>query len=141
MKIAVFLHLVGVIVGLGAVITVDTAGLLWVFNQVVAEQLIWLSGVAQKLIWGAVIWQLVTGAYLLDLSTITWQTEIKLIAVAVLIINGVLLDQLRKSIAASKESNFWHLPKNLQLKSIILIGVSQLAWWTAVLIGFLRSSS
>ena len=139
MNFFLFIHLVGFALGFGTVLFIDAVGALWVWRKVKATQLMWLSGVGQWLIWLAVALQLVSGAYLLDPSKLTWRTEIKLVAVVILIVNGIVLDQIRKAVIASKVEDFWRLPRGLQLRSVASISLSQACWWTAVIIGFLTS--
>ena len=141
MSVPLFLHLVGFAIGLGSVLLVDTAGLLWVFGKAKASQVVWLSGIAQKLIWAAVALQVVTGSMLLEPEHVTIRTKVKLAAVLVLAVNGILLDRFRARLASYDTEDFWKLPRKLQLLSVVLIGLSQLCWWTATVIGFIASSS
>lgn len=141
MEIELFVHLVGFALGFGAVMLVDAVGLLWVFRKAKAEQLGWLSGVAQKIIWSSVAIQIVTGSMLLDPEYITIRTKVKLAAVLILAINGVVLDRLRKKMLSYKQDDFWKLPHVFQLGSVVAIGLSQLCWWAATIIGFISSSS
>ena len=141
MGIPLLIHLVGFALGFGAVMLVDTAGLLWVMKRAKAEQVGWISGIAQKLIWAAVAIQVVTGSMLLEPEHVTVRTKIKLAAVVVLAINGLVLDRLRKTMLAQKQSDFWKTPRSFQLASVASISISQLCWWTATIIGFIASSS
>lgn len=141
MEIELFIHLIGFALGFGAVMLVDTVGLLWVFRKVKAEQLGWISGIAQKIIWSSVVIQIVTGSMLLEPEYITARTKIKLAAVLILVINGVVLDWVRKQMLSYKQDDFWKLPRAFQLGSVIAIGLSQLCWWAATIIGFISSSS
>ncbi len=141
MEIELFVHLVGFALGFGAVMLVDAVGLLWVFRKAKAEQLGWLSGVAQKIIWSSVAIQIVTGSMLLNPEYITIRTKVKLAAVLILAINGLVLDRLRKQMLSYKQDDFWKFPRSFQLLSVVAISLSQLCWWAATIIGFISSSS
>jgi len=99
-----------------------------------------VSQVAQKLIWVSVVLLVVSGSILLP-DEISTRTRMKLVAVVILIINGVLLDRLHKATELATQNKFFDLPRALQVRSIVLISISQLTWWTAIIIGFLNSSS
>ncbi len=138
--IFLFAHLIGFGLGFGTVMCVDIVGALWVLGCVPARRLIWLTGIAQKIIWVAVVLLIVSGIFLLP-DHISARTVLKLSAVVILVVNGFVLDQIRRRLIAYNQDNFWKLPRKFQLASVISISLSQLAWWTAIIIGFLNSSS
>ncbi|MCC7543653.1 hypothetical protein IT415_02995 [bacterium] len=140
MNIILFTHLIGFAIGFGSVLLVDTVGLLWVFRKVKVSQLGWLTGIAQKLIWASVVIQVISGSILLDPEYVTIRTKIKLAAVLILVINGVVFDRIRKQMLAYKQDDFWKMPRPFQLLSVAAISLSQLCWWTATVIGFIASS-
>lgn len=140
MRVMLFVHLLGFAMGFGSVLVVDTIGLLWVLRRVTARQLVWLTGIVQAIIWAAVITLVISGASLLP-PVISGRTQLKLIAVVVLVVNGIVLDRIRRRLERLKINDFWNLPRAFQLQSVLAISVSQLAWWTAVVIGFLNSLS
>ena len=135
-----FAHLIGFGLGFGAVMCVDIVGALWLFGYVPARRLIWLTGVVQKIIWTAVLLLILSGIYLLP-HYISARTLLKLGAVIILVINGFVLDQIRRRLLTYKQDDFWKLPHKFQLVSVISISISQLMWWTAIVIGFLNASS
>ena len=140
MKFALLFHLLAFGLGFGTMMLVDIVGALWVLGRVKASQLIWLTGVAQKVIWGSIIVLVISGSFLLP-EVISVRTRIKLVAVVVLIANGFGLDVVRTRLISLGQDDFWKLPRKFQLRSILAISLSQLAWWTAVIIGFLNSST
>lgn len=140
MKLALFVHLIAFAVGFGAVMLVDTIGALWVVGKADKKLVLNVSQVAQKLIWVSVVLLVVSGSILLP-DEISTRTRMKLVAVVILIINGVLLDRLHRATEAAPQSKFFELPRALQVRSIVLISISQLMWWTAIIVGFLNSSS
>jgi cytochrome bd-type quinol oxidase subunit 2 len=140
MKLALFIHLIAFAIGFGSVMLVDIIGALWVFGKTDKQLVLKMSAIAQKIIWVSVVLLVVSGSILLP-DQISARTRIKLAAVVILIINGVLLDRLHKATEAAHQNKFSELPRALQLRSIVLISISQLTWWTAIIIGFLNSSS
>ena len=140
MKLALFVQLIAFAVGFGAVMLVDTIGALWVVGKADKKLVLNVSQVAQKLIWVSVVLLVVSGSILLP-DEISMRTRMKLVAVVILIINGVLLDRLHKATELATQNKFFDLPRTLQVRSIVLISISQLTWWTAIIIGFLNSSS
>lgn len=140
MRFALFIHLVGVILGFGAVMFVDIVGALWVIRKVTAKQLVWITGIGQKVIWSSVGLLIASGWFLLP-EVLSTRTRFKLAAVLILIVNGFFLDRIRKRLDEQKESDFWKMPRSFQIQSVVAISLSQLMWWTAIIIGFLNSSS
>lgn len=140
MKLALFIHLVAFALGFGAVLLVDIIGALWVARRVKKLQLLWVSSIVQKVIWVSVVLLVISGGFLLP-ETLSPRTKLKLTAVLFLIANGFVLDRLHKLTEQAKADDFWALPRNLQLMNVAAITLSQLLWWTAVIIGFLNSSS
>ncbi len=140
MRLALFAHLVAFAFGFGTVMVVDISGLLWVLRRIPAEKLLWLTGIGQKIIWSSVAVLVVSGGILLP-EVLSARTKLKLLAVVILVVNGMFLDRMRRRLQASGENDFWKLPRDLQIQSVVSISLSQLLWWTAVIIGFLNSSS
>ncbi len=136
-----FFHLIGFAFGFGAVMLVDIVGILWVLRRVKAKQVIWLSGITQYVIWLALFVQIITGINLLEFDEISLRTKIKLLAVVILGINGLVLDRIRTRLIAFDQADFWKLPRAFQAASIAAISLSQLGWWTATIIGFMTASS
>ncbi|MEI7818671.1 MAG: hypothetical protein WCI47_00985 [bacterium] len=141
MNVILFIHLVGFGLGLGAVIFIDLVGLLWVFGKTTVSKVSWLSGIAQKIIWTAVIIQVISGGILLEPVNVTSGTKIKLFAVVVLAVNGLFLDRIRHQLIAYEQDDFWKLPRKFQVISVGSISLSQLCWWTATIIGFIAATS
>lgn len=139
MKLALFIHLIAFAVGFGAVMLLDIIGALWLIGRADKKLVLNVGSIAQKLIWVGVILLVVSGLILLP-DYISVRMRIKLVAVAILIINGILLHRLHKIITATDQDKFLELPRSLQIHSVVLISISQLSWWTAIVIGFMNSS-
>jgi cytochrome bd-type quinol oxidase subunit 2 len=139
MRLALFIHLVTFAVGFGSVMLVDITGALWAIGKVQKDLVVRMGAIAQWVIWVSVVLLVISGLVLLP-DNITPQLKIKLVAVGILVINGFLLAELHKATEKAHQDKFTELPNSLQLRSIILISISQMMWWTAMFIGFLSSS-
>lgn len=135
MKLALFGHLVAFATGFGAVIVMDVVGALWVLGKVPKRLMTQLGSVAQVIIWLSVGALSISGVVLLA-GYVSSLMVIKLGAVATLIINGVLLHRLNKAIDRSDVEKFIELARSMQAYSVVLILISQIMWWTAIVIGF-----
>ncbi|QQS27025.1 hypothetical protein IPM44_00370 [bacterium] len=138
MRLVLFVHLVAFAVGFGSVMLVDITGALWAIGRTQKDLVVRVGAIAQWVIWASVALLVISGLVLLP-DNITTQLKIKLVAVGILVINGFLLAGLHKATEAAHQDKFIELPHSLQLRSIILISVSQMMWWTAMFIGFLSS--
>lgn len=131
----------GFAAGFGAVILADIAGGLWVFRKARASQVAWLTGIVQPVIWVALTASIVSGVVLVDPDKIVLRTKLKFVAIIILLLNGLFLDRLRRHMTEYDIEDFWDFPTRFKLTSAISIGLSQICWWTAILVGFITSSS
>ncbi|MDR7127784.1 hypothetical protein J2X69_000112 [Algoriphagus sp. 4150] len=135
--IFLFFHLGFLILGFGSVLVTDLYGLLWVRDHVRFTQLISVSGVTQKFIWAGWIGMVAAG---IPLAILKGEVDnlmiIKLFFVAIIGINGLLLHYLQKKVAIYKKGD--HVPNLFMFRLIFSLFVSQLSWWSALLIGFLH---
>lgn len=125
--------------GFGSVMLVDITGALWAIGKTQKDLVVKLGAIAQWVIWVSIMLLVASGLVLLP-DNISAQLKVKLVAVGILVVNGFLLANLHKATETAHQDKFIDLPHSLQLRSIILISVSQLMWWTAMFIGFLSSS-
>lgn len=139
MRLALFIHLVAFAVGFGSVMLVDITGALWAIGKAQKDLVVRMGAIAQWVIWVSVALLVASGLVLLP-DNITMQLKIKLVAVGILVINGFLLAGLHKATETAHQDKFTELTNSLQLRSIILISISQMMWWTAMFIGFLMGS-
>jgi hypothetical protein len=135
-RTALFVHLLSLVVGLGAIVVIDTYGagcLLSGRSPVAVAQ---LAGALDPLIWGGLAGLMASGA-LLHPSLSSGLTWAKLAAVLVAGLNGVNAHGLRTAVAAlAPSTSLWQLPRPLLLRLAATAAISQTAWWLAVLIGF-----
>lgn len=130
-----FVHVLSVILGFGAVIVVDVFGVLWMRKKVSLLQVILVTEVTQKLIWIGWLGAVISGYILLQeftrIPNLVW---FKIFLVALLGVNGVFLHFIKVALEKIKDDQISN-----KLKFRIGFGslVSQIGWWGAIIIGFL----
>ena len=139
--LALFVHLASLVVGLGAVLVVEWYGLLWATEWRSVRDLRQVDITLKVPIWAGLIGLLASGALLqphLDQPA----TIVKLIAVLVVSLNGVALTQWTAYLSRfPRKMRFRALPRKARIRFISSAIVSQIAWWTAVIIGMLNSTT
>ncbi|REJ04035.1 hypothetical protein DY023_17140 [Microbacterium bovistercoris] len=135
-----FTHLASVIAGLGATVMLDVKALRWVTG---AQQLsdLWLfERSVTPLAWAGITGLLFTGAFLQP-SLDEPITALKMVAVFVAAMNGVALGRLTDTLRRMPpDTRFAAAPTRLKLWCLSSAATSQIAWWTAVIIGMLNTS-
>jgi hypothetical protein len=140
-RAALFVHLVSLAVGFGAVVVVDVCGLLWVLGRRTAAQLLAMATMTHGLISFGVVGLLVSGMVLHpDLDSPL--ARLKLGFVLAIMLNGVsahrFLGGLR-TIPGQVAGD--HIPWRFVPYAFFTAAVSQFAWWGAILIGFVTTTS
>jgi hypothetical protein len=137
---ALFLHLASLVVGLGAVLMIEWHGLLWATGWSTAREVRQADRTLILPVWLGLAGLLATGA-LLQPDLDQPLTVVKLVAVLVLALNGVALTRWTSDLARMPaKARFRDLPRSARLGYATSGVISQLAWWTAVLIGMLNST-
>lgn len=140
--LALALHLLGLVVGFGAVLLVDWHGLVWLSGLRTFRETLRVGEAAHPLVWMGLLLVIVSGAFLgPDLGdTRTW---VKQAAVLALVNNGVGVRRLgaRLSVLRPRILAIGELPVRHRVAVGTSLVVSQLAWWTAAVIGFLVTLS
>lgn len=128
---ALFAHLACLVVGFGAVLTVDWVALLWLAHRCELRDVLRQAGHVHVPIWAGYAGLVVSGVMLEpDLTTPTTQAKIAM----VLLIgwNGLLAMWLHARL--TEDSCRFHLGV-----STLTASLSQIGWWGAMLIGFVNS--
>ncbi|OGE81505.1 MAG: hypothetical protein A3H72_02760 [Candidatus Doudnabacteria bacterium RIFCSPLOWO2_02_FULL_48_8] len=132
-----FVHLVSLVTGFGAVIVIDTFGLLWVLKKRDLTAVNQVADVTQKLIWIGWFGLVFSGIGLITIKgymdNLTW---IKLFFVLMLGINGIYLHLLKKSLVGAQASNI--VSPIYKFRIGFASFISQLGWWGALTIGFVH---
>ncbi|MES2436466.1 MAG: hypothetical protein V4519_00485 [Patescibacteria group bacterium] len=132
-----FIHIVSLITGFGAVIAIDFSGVLWMLKKLPLKTVAQIAEVTQRLIWIGWVGLVLSGIGLITLKgfidNLTW---IKLFFVAMLGLNGIFLHFIKK--ATDRLGDVNDLPPNLVFKTGLASTISQLGWWGALSIGFVH---
>lgn len=135
--IALFVHLVSLIMGFGAVMVIDSFGLLWLLKKVKLEFLRRVADVTQILIWIGWCGLVLSGIVLITIKGyIDNLTTIKLFFVFMLGLNGIFLHYLKQEIKKVEQSN--KIKPIFKFRMFLASFISQLGWWGAMTIGFLH---
>ena len=137
--LAVVLHVLFLVVAFGAILLVDWHGFLWLIGRRGLAEIIRLDGAATPLIWGGLAGMLATGVFLnphLDNP----MTDVKLAAVLVLSLNGIMLIPLMRRLARLPSgASFEDLAVGQRTHLLLCLVISQACWWTAIIIGFINA--
>jgi hypothetical protein len=137
-NIAVVLHVLSLVVAFGAIILVDWHGFLWLLGRRELAEIIRLDGAATPLIWGGLAGLLATGVFL-NPHLNNPMTDIKLGAVLVVSLNGIMLIPLMRRLAGlPSPTGFEDLSAGQRVHLVSCLLISQLCWWTAIIIGFIN---
>ncbi len=139
--IALFVHLASLVVGLGAVLMIEWHGLLWATGWSNVKELRQADRTMILPVWVGLGGLLLSGA-LLEPDLGQPATVVKLAAVLVLALNGVALTHWTNALARMPvNARFASLPTRARVGFVVSAVVSQAAWWTAVLVGLLNTTS
>ena len=134
--LAIFGHLIGLVCGFGAVLALDWYGAACLTGRRSPVEAARLSTSLDPLIWGGLFALMATGSLLAPHMSHPL-TRVKLAAVLVAGLNGVNARGLRDAVSRLRPSaTLRELPSRLLWRLFITATVSQLAWWTAIVIGF-----
>ena len=138
-NIAVVLHVMCMVAAFGAIIVLDWHGFLWLIGRRKLAETIRLDGAATPLIWGGLAGMLATGV-LLTPRLSNPMTDVKLAAVLVLSLNGIMLIPLMRRLARlPDDASFTDLTVGQRTHLLLCLVISQACWWTAITIGFINA--
>jgi hypothetical protein len=139
--VALFVHLASVVVGLGAAVMVEYNGLLWMRGARTVGSVNEAEHTLSFVVWVGIVGLLVSGMLLHpDLSNPL--TDLKLLSVLVLALNGVAVTKLANELGRLRpDMPFRRTPPALRRWAVWSGTLSQVAWWTAVIIGMLNTAS
>lgn len=135
--LALFIHLISLIIGFGSVVVIDTFGLLWLLRRVSLSFIIRVASFTQPLIWVGWFGLVFSGLFLLRLKGIVdnlmWM---KLYFVALIGLNGVWLHLIKKGLERIPDGGA--IPPRWKFRMTLASVISQVGWWSAIAIGFLH---
>jgi hypothetical protein len=139
--VALVLHLASLIVGFGSILLIEWHGLLWATEWRALHDLRQFDATVRIPVWGGVAGLLVSGA-LLSPDLHDPLTVVKLWAVLVLSLNGVAVTRWTAELARlPMKARYRTLPTEMRWRLITATVMSQLAWWTAILIGMFNHAA
>jgi hypothetical protein len=135
-----FVHLSSIIVGLGAAVFLEFNGALWTVGRRTLADVRHAERSVSALAWIGIIGLFISGAFLQPNLEDPF-TAVKMIAVLVVAMNGVAMTRLTGELARLPASvPFRSIPRRLQLWCLWSAVVSQVGWWTAVIIGMVNTA-
>ena len=132
---ALFFHLASLVLGFGAVLSLDWIGLMWMLGRQDLLFLVRAAKAAHTPIWIGLAGLSLSGV-LLNPDTSSPLTVVKLLAVLIVALNGLGASKVQQRLLALDGQT---PPIRLLLMSVVVATVSQAGWWTATLVGFLNS--
>jgi hypothetical protein len=134
--VALFVHLISLVVGFGSVLAVDWYGLLSLSHRVTIGDVLLTAERMTPLIWIGLAGLTASGA-LLRPNLSSWLIVVKLCCVLGVGIVGVL------ALATSRlmERQMPTPARSLIHRGMVLAAASQSFWWTAVVIGFVTNEA
>src|SRR5215217_9022339 len=134
--VALFVHLISLVVGFGSVLAVDWYGLLSLSGRVTIGDVLLTAERMTPLIWIGLAGLTASGVVLKpDLSS--WLIVVKLCCVLGVGIVGVLA----LSTSRLMERQMPTPARPVVRRGMVLAGASQTFWWTAVVIGFITNQA
>lgn len=138
---ALIAHILAMVVSFGAILLVDWHGFLWLIGRRGLAETIRLDGAATPLIWGGLAGMLASGIFL-NARLSSAMTDVKLVAVLILTLNGITLIPLMRRLAhLPATASFRDLTQGQRFHMLACLTVSQLCWWTAIVIGFINAAA
>lgn len=135
--VALFVHLASLLVGFGAVLTVDWLGLMWLSGRRSLPEVLRTAGAVHLPVWLGLAGLTVTGA-LLHPDAGAPLTRVKLGLVLLVALNGLHAHALQPRLAAVAAGRA-PASRRLTVRCAAAVLLSQLGWWGATVIGFLNS--
>lgn len=126
--IALFVHLGSMVISFGAVLLVDWFGLRWLTHRATLADVLRTAQGAHVPTWAGFAGLLASGLFL------GAPAGPKAIAVLVVGLNGIYAGMLLSELTRHPKP-----PPALLLRSALATAISQAAWWTAVVLGYLNS--
>lgn len=134
--VARFAHLSALIVGLGAVLTIDWCALLWILGRRSLLDVLTLASGSHQIVWFGLAVLTASGA-LLSPDLDAARTQIKLGLVLIAALNGVQVYDVQQRLKRHAAAP----PRRLLIRSVFSAGLSQGCWWGAAWIGFLAQGT
>jgi hypothetical protein len=129
--VALFGHLACLVLGFGAVLSVDWVALLWIIRRRTLTDVLKAAGNVHVPIWAGYAGLVVTGLFL-EPQIDVLRTQIKLATVLAIGLNGLVAMWLHHLLQN-------RLRRRVLLASVVCASLSQVGWWAATGIGFINA--
>lgn len=136
-RAALFLHLAALVLGFGAVLTVDWFGLMWILRRHSLDTVLNVAQVAHVPIWLGLFGLVATGMVLTP-DTSRPLTVLKLVAVLAVAINGLYARHVQRRMSALDGAP---PPRSLLVRGAAAVAISQTGWWIATVVGFINAQN
>ena len=136
-RAALFLHLAALLLGFGAVLTVDWFGFMWILRRHSLDTVLNVAKVAHAPIWLGLFGLVATGMVLTP-DTSRPLTVAKLVAVLVVAVNGLYARNVQRRMS---ELGGATPPRWLLMRGLAAVAISQTGWWIATVVGFVNAQS
>lgn len=132
--VARFAHLAALLIGFGAVLTIDWLGLQCLLGHRPLADVLRLAQTTAAPIWAGLTGLTLSGL-LLHPDLTSWPTRIKLGIVLVIGLNGLYAHQLTPRLHSQGNP----VSRPVLMQAAACAAISQTGWWSATLIGFLNA--
>lgn len=132
--VALFTHLAALVVGFGGVLSTDFQAVMWLMGRRPLTDVIRFGAATHALIWIGLTGLVVSGV-LLNPNFSQPLTRLKMVLVLVVMLNGLGALALQHRLDRGTR-----LTGRLLARATALGMISQLAWWGAIVIGFMNSN-
>ncbi|GJF30879.1 hypothetical protein KNE206_35790 [Kitasatospora sp. NE20-6] len=130
--VALFVHLVSLVAGFGAVLAIDYLGALWLLGRRTLRQVVEATAPLHVPVWAGLA-GLTASGILLEPRLESGLTQVKLVLVLLIALNGVQAGTLHRRL---QEQGGARPPRRLLVRGACSALVSQIGWWGALGIGF-----
>ena len=135
--IILFVHLISLVAAFGAVMVTDFFGLRWTRNQIPFARVVQAADTTGRMVWIGWLTLVASGIPLLVLkASIDELMILKLFCVGLAGANGLALHAVLKRLRTYEHADA--VPSLLVFRLLLSLMLSQVAWWGALLIGFLH---
>lgn len=132
---ALFAHLAALVLGFGAVLTLDWFALMWLLRRRTLASVMQVARGVHAPVWLGLGGLTLSGVALAP-DTSAPLTVVKLVAVLAVAINGLSARQVQRRLT---ELNGETPPPRLLLTAALVMVISQAGWWTATVVGFINA--
>ena len=135
--VALFIHVMSLVVGFGAVLAVDFQAAMWMLGRRRLIDVTRFGAATHALIWIG-LGGLVLSGILLHPDLSSTLTRIKLGLVLIIALNGIVAMGVQSKLDQTREQK---PPVGLLIRATVAVMISQGAWWGAAAIGFTNTQS